>query len=127
MADNNKIMIGEEELTEEEVNAGFALLGLCLITIPIISIGFGVNVVLNRREKKKLKKYIDTLEEEIQCRRNETIDLENINKSRAEETLRCVTRTREALSAPGMHFDENIRVADNWLDAIEALAKNVVE
>ena len=119
MAD--KILIGNDELTEEEVNAGFALLGLCLITIPIISIGFGVNVVLNRREKKKLKKYIDTLEEEIQCRRNETIDLENINKSRAEETLRCVTRIREA------HFDENIRVADNWLDAIEALAKNVVE
>lgn len=86
---------------------------------------------------KSEKEYLEETKE-----RNETIetalkqteeaiegwkDSRRIEKARAEETLRCVTRIREALSAPGMHFDENIRVADNWLDAIEALAKNAIE
>ena len=116
MAD--KILIGNDELTEEEVNAGFALLGLCLITIPVIGIGFGASVVWNRREKKKLKKYIDTLEKEIQYRKNETTELENIKKADDEKILRYITKYRELRQE---NNEEANKAADSWIDGIESV------
>ena len=96
----NKIMIGEEELTEEEVNAGFALLGLCLITIPIISIGFVINVVRNHIEKKELRAEIKKLEEE--------------KDNKKDKILNYIFLYREERKIG------NNNLADTWVSGIEA-------
>lgn len=104
-----------------------------IVVASLIASTIGTMVLYFKSEKEHLEemkeknqtidKALKQTEEAVEGWKDSRI----IEKARAEETLRCVTRIREALSAPGMDFDENIRVADNWLDAIEALAKNVVE
>ena len=106
----NKIMVGNEEFTEEDVGAVVGLCATCLLIIPVIGIGFGASVVWNHREKKKLKNYIKSLEQEIDYRKKEDIDTKN-------RMLYYIKKYRE-LKEIG-----KIEAADSWIDGIESIIR----